>query len=77
MVEATRKRRGTEEESEKDLMVTSEKEKNEFCNMEVKDMEVLLDGGQGESRWLIHDRARQKKSDEREGRCNLQLPCES
>jgi hypothetical protein len=59
VIEATRKRRGAEEEIEKDMMVMSEKEKNEFCNMEVEDMEVLLDGGQGES-WSIHDRARRK-----------------
>jgi hypothetical protein len=60
VVEATRKRRVEEEEIEEKLMTESEKEKDEFCERDVEDMEVLLDGGQGEM-WSIHDRARQKK----------------
>lgn len=44
-----------------DITAESESEVKKLGEKEVEHFEVLLDRGQGEWSWLIHDRARQRR----------------
>jgi hypothetical protein len=62
VVETTKKRKTDEaREIEKELELKTRQELEQLSEQEVEELEVLLDGGQGEREWSVHARARRKR----------------